>query len=148
MGRRRARFIAFQCLFEKDFQQFKIYKLPDGEILENNIKEFQGEEQREFIQSLFLGAAQKQAIIDAMIEKSAPEWPLNKINLINKNVLRLGIFELIFGDSKAVPPKVVINEAIELAKTFGSGSSGRFINGVLGTIFKEIKNLENEKVKK
>lgn len=142
MGRRRARFIAFQCLFEQDFQQFKQNKLPATEILARNIEEFQGEDQKEFIETLFLESLKKQKIIDLMIEKSAPEWPLSKINLINKNVLRLGIFELMFGDTKAVPPKVVINEAIELAKTFGSDSSGRFVNGVLGTIFKEMKKIE------
>jgi N utilization substance protein B len=142
MSRRKARFIAFQSLFEKDFQNYKLTKVDDAIILERNIKEFSGEEQREFIEKLFKGALKKQDIIDAMIEKAAPEWPVSQINLVDRNVLRLGIFELIFGDLTAVPPKVAINEAIELAKAFGSDSSGRFINGVLGTIYRELKKTE------
>ncbi len=145
MSRRRGRFIAFQCLFENDFQQFKKNKLPEDDILERNIEEFGGEDQREFATTLFLETKKNQKIIDSMIEKAAPEWPISQINLINRNVLRLGIYELLFGNSKAVPPKVVINEAIEIAKTFGSDSSGRFVNGVLGTIFREMKTLEEEK---
>lgn len=111
-------------------------------ILQRNIQEFSGDEQKEFIEFLFDGVVEKRDIIDKMIEKAAPEWPLSQINLIDRNVLRLGIFELIFGDHKTVPPKVAINESIEIAKAFGSDSSGRFINGVLGTIFREFKKTD------
>ena len=142
MSRRKARFIAFQSVFEKDFQECKQTKLDDISILETNIKEFDGEEQREFIEKLFKGTTGKLEIIDAMIEKAAPEWPISQINLVDRNVLRLGIYELVFGNHKAVPPKVAINEAIELAKAFGSDSSGRFVNGVLGTIYRELKKTE------
>lgn len=142
MSRRKARFIAFQSLFELDFQAFKNKKLEGGLILQRNIQEFSGDEQKEFIEFLFDGVVEKRDIIDKMIEKAAPEWPLSQINLIDRNVLRLGIFELIFGDHKTVPPKVAINESIEIAKAFGSDSSGRFINGVLGTIFREFKKTE------
>ena len=76
--------------------------------------------------------------MDKIIEKSAPEWPVSQITIIDRNVLRLGLFELLFGNREEVPPKVAINEAIELAKTFGGDSSGRFINGVLGTVYREI----------
>jgi len=139
MSRRKARFIAFQSLFEKDFQEFKQKKLEDLSILKRNIEDFKGEEQKDFIEYLFRGVLEKRNFIDVMIEKSAPEWPIPKINLIDRNVLRLGIFELIFGDHKTVPPKVAINESIEIAKAFGSDSSGRFVNGVLGTIYRELK---------
>lgn len=142
MSRRKARFIAFQSLFELDFQAFKNKKLEGGLILQRNIQEFSGDEQKEFIEFLFDGVVEKRDIIDKMIEKAAPEWPLSQINLIDRNVLRLGIFELIFGDHKTVPPKVAINESIEIAKAFGSDSSGRFINGVLGTIFREFKKTD------
>lgn len=142
MSRRKARFIAFQSLFELDFQGFKKEKLEGDLILARNIEEFSGEPQKEFIKFLFVGVIKKREVIDRMIEKAAPEWPLAQINLIDRNVLRLGIFELIFGDHKTVPPKVAINEAIEIAKAFGSDSSGRFINGVLGTIFRELKKTE------
>ena len=145
MSRRKARFIAFQSLFERDFQEFKQNKLDSDAILQRNMEEFAGQEQKDFIEFLFQGTIKKQGLIDAMIEKAAPEWPIAQINLIDRNVLRLGIFELIFGDHKTVPPKVDINEAIEIAKAFGSDSSGRFVNGVLWTIYRELKKTEEEK---
>ena len=138
MSRRKARFITFQSLFELDFQEFKQNKLEDSSILEANIKEFKGAKQKNFVKELFNGVIKNKKIIDQLIEKSAPEWPIAQINIIDRNVLRLGIFELVFGDHQAVPPKVAINEAIEIAKAFGSNSSGRFINGVLGTIYREL----------
>lgn len=144
MSRRKARFIAFQSLFELDFQGFKKEKLNNNLILSKNVEEFSGSEQRDFISFLFHGVLEKRELIDSMIGKAAPEWPVAQINLIDRNVLRLGIFELVFGNHETVPPKVAINEAIELAKAFGSDSSGRFINGVLGTIFRELKKTEEK----
>ena len=79
------------------------------------------------------------ASIDKIIEKAAPEWPIEQITIIDRNVLRIGLYELLYTKKEEVPPKVAINEAIELAKTFGGESSGKFINGVLGTVFKEIE---------
>ena len=76
--------------------------------------------------------------LDKIIEKSAPEWPLDQITIVDRNVLRIGLYELLFADRKEVPPKVAINEAIELAKSFGGESSSKFINGVLGTVYREI----------
>lgn len=142
MSRRKARFIAFQSLFELDFQSLKDNKLEKGYILEKNIAEFKGEDQAEFVTELFNGVTKNLEIIDSMIEKAAPEWPIAQINLVDRNVLRLGIYELVFGNSNTVPPKVAINESIEVAKAFGSDSSGRFINGVLGTIYRELKKTE------
>ncbi len=141
MSRRRARFIVFQSLFELDFQSFKLKKLEPINIFEKNVEELEDKEQYDFIKNLFFGVLEKRETIDSMIEKAAPEWPINQINIVDRNVLRLGIFELIFSDPEAVPPKVAINEAIEIAKSFGSDSSGRFINGVLGTVFREMSNL-------
>lgn len=141
MSRRKARFIAFQSLFESDFQQFKQKKLEDLEILEKNIQEFGGKDQEAFVKKLFQGTKKNQETIDLIIEKAAPEWPVAQINLADRNILRLGIYELVFGNHKAVPPKVAINEAIETAKAFGSNTSSRFINGVLGTIFRETENI-------
>ena len=84
-----------------------------------------------------------------MIEKCAPEWPISQITAVDRNILRLGIYELIFGNYEEVPPKVAINEAIELAKTFGGESSARFINGVLGTIYREMgEPMKDDKTKK
>ena len=74
--------------------------------------------------------------IDKIIEKTAPEWPIDQITIVDRNILRIGIFELMY--SKQVPPKVAINEAVELGKTFGGSSSGKFVNGVLGTLYREM----------
>ena len=91
-----------------------------------------------FMEGLFTGVLEKQADLDEIITKAAPEWPLEKISNIDRNVLRIGLFELLFGDGKEVPPKVAINEAIELAKSFGGDASGKFVNGVVGAVYKEL----------
>ncbi len=131
------RSVAMQSLFEWDFQGCQDKKTL--EIIGRNIKEFApGIEESDFIQSLVKGTLKNRKRIDEMIEKCAPEWPINQITGVDRNILRLGIFELIYGNYGEVPPKVAINEAIELAKTFGGESSARFINGVLGTIYREM----------
>ncbi|MEK7503749.1 MAG: transcription antitermination factor NusB, partial [Patescibacteria group bacterium] len=91
---------------------------------------------------LIKGVCKHLSQIDKIIEKAAPEWPLDQITIVDRNVLRIGLFELLYSNKEEVPPKVAINEAIELAKTFGGESSGKFINGVLGTVFKEIEPSE------
>lgn len=109
------------------------------EVVERNIGEFApGLADADFIWSLINGIMEKMPEIDQMITKYAPEWPIEQITIVDRNVLRVGIYELLFGDRAQVPPKVAINEAIELAKNFGGESSGKFINGVLGTIYKDI----------
>jgi N utilization substance protein B len=126
-----------QSLFEWDFQGGKNGEYE--EIIARNIKEFaHGVEENGFIENLVSGTLKNKEKIDKMIEKCAPEWPISQITAVDRNILRLGIFELIFGNYEEVPPKVAINEAIELAKTFGGESSARFINGVLGTIYREM----------
>lgn len=125
-----------QSLYEWDFSE-KSGDLKN--IVEKNIKEFgPGMEDQGFVWQLIDGVTGKLAKIDEIIGKAAPEWPISQINIVDRNVLRIGIFELLFGNKEEVPPKVAINEAIELAKNFGGESSGKFINGVLGTIYKEI----------
>lgn len=91
-----------------------------------------------FMKVLLQTAVAKQKEIDEVIVRAAPEWPLQKIAAIDRNVLRLGLTELLFSDRTQVPAKVAINEAIELAKTFGSTASGRFVNGVLGAVYVEL----------
>ncbi len=76
--------------------------------------------------------------MDKIIEASAPEWPIAKLPIIDCNALRIGLYELLYADHQEVPPRVAINEAIELAKTYGGNNSGKFINGVLGTVYREI----------
>lgn len=137
-SRHLARSIVLQSLYEWDFNKSKNPNLRD--ILDKNLKEFgPGLEEGDFINKLAEGVSRCQGKIDKIIEKSAPEWPIDQITIVDRNVLRMGIYELLFGDKKEVPPKVAINEAIELAKNYGGESSGRFINGVLGTIYREIE---------
>jgi N utilization substance protein B len=126
-----------QCLYEWDFRD-KNDKLTE-EIILHNIKEFgPGIDDDSFIHSLVRGVLKHRDKIDKLIEKCAPEWPLEQVTIVDRNVLRMGIYELVFGNYEEVPPKVAINEAIELAKTYGGESSGRFVNGVLGTIYREM----------
>jgi len=91
-----------------------------------------------FMKALLQMACAKQKEIDEVIVRAAPEWPLEKISAIDRNILRLGLTELLYADRAQVPAKVAINEAIELAKSFGSTSSGRFVNGVLGAVYVEL----------
>ena len=109
------------------------------EITERNIKEFaSGMEDTAFIHQLIKGVLKHIKKIDKIIEKAAPQWPLEQVAVVDRNVLRVGLYELLFGKRDEVPPKVAINEAIELAKSFGGESSGKFVNGVLGTVYREI----------
>ena len=88
--------------------------------------------------ALIQNIAKKQVVIDEIISKAAPDWPLNKIAMTDRNVLRYGLYELLFGDHDTVPPKVAINEAVELAKRFGGPKSNKFVNGVIGAVYREI----------
>jgi N utilization substance protein B len=138
-NRHLSRSIAMQSLYEWDFDKLNKPKPEIDEIVARNIKEFApGLEDAAFIENLIKGVLKNQKAIDAIIEKAAPEWPLEQIAIIDRNVLRLGLYELLFSDRQEVPPKVAINEAIELAKTFGGETSGKFVNGVLGTVYREI----------
>ena len=108
-------------------------------MLDHNIEEFgPGLDDSSFMGELFLGVVKKKTIIDEIIEKAAPDWPIEKISVVDRNILRLGLYELLFGDRTQVPPKVAINESIELAKSFGGENSSKFINGVLGGVYKEL----------
>ena len=114
-------------------------------LTEKNIVEFgPGLEDvnKDFIRTLVHGVLEHRSSIDQIIEKAAPEWPLDQITMVDRNVLRLGLFELLYGNKEEVPPKVAINEAIELAKNFSGESSGKFVNGVLGTVFRELQAQE------
>lgn len=136
-SRHLSRSVALQSLYEWDFRKHDRDKIE--KIVKYNVNEFGPEMcDKEFILRLVGGILDNLSEINKIIEKCAPEWPIEQITIVDRNVLRIGIYELLFGDYKQVPPKVAINEAIELAKTFGGESSGRFINGVLGTIYREM----------
>jgi N utilization substance protein B len=142
MGSRHlCRSIALQSLYEWDFYGKNPEEL--DRIVEKNIKEFgSGLNEVDFIRQLTTGVKDHLEYLDKIIEKTAPEWPIDQISIVDRNVLRIGLYELLYADKKEVPPKVAINEAIELAKVFGGESSGRFVNGVLGTVYKQLQEKE------
>lgn len=136
-NRHLARSVVLQALFEWDFRDH------DENILTHAIsrdaEEFApGNTDLKFMQELGLGVVKKLPEIDMIITKAAPDWPLDKISIVDRNVLRMGLYELLFADRNEVPAKVAINEAIELAKSFGGENSGKFVNGVLGSVYKEM----------
>jgi transcription antitermination protein NusB len=136
-NRHLSRSIVLQTLYEWDFGTEN--EITPKDMLLRNIEEFgPGLDDSLFMCDLFEGIIRKQTVIDEIIEKAAPDWPVDKISIIDRNVLRIGLYELLFGDREEVPPKVAINEAIELAKSFGGENSSRFVNGVLGGVYKEI----------
>src|SRR3989344_5762228 len=133
-NRHLSRTVAMQSLYEWDFND-KSKSLQD--ITKGNVEQFApGLEDPAFIFDLVKGVEDHMDEIDGIIVKTAPEWPLDQITVIDRNILRLGIYELMFAHE--VPPKVAINEAVELGKAFGGESSGKFINGVLGTLYKQL----------
>lgn len=136
-NRHLSRSIVLQSLFEWDFNSRS--KSEAEEVFKRNIEEFApGHGDLAFMENLFKGVLDKQKDIDLIIEKAAPDWPIDKISIMDRNILRVGLFELLFADRSEVPPKVAINEAIELSKSFGGETSSKFINGVLGAVYKEL----------
>jgi len=135
-SRHLSRSIAMQSLYEWDFGG----KKADLEkIAEKNIKEFgPGLEDLSLVWQIITGVVKNLSKLDKIIEQAAPEWPISQITVVDRNILRIGLFELLYSNKEEVPPKVAINEAIELAKSFGGESSGRFVNGVLGTVYKNL----------
>ncbi len=142
-----ARSIIMQALFELDFNGFDESRIEGA--LDHILGEFgSGIDNPDFIRATTTGVVHKRIVLDEIIEKAAPDWPIAKISVTDRNILRLGLYELLFGDREQVPPKVAINEAIELGKAFGSDKSGSFINGVLGAIYKEIGEPGKDQVSK
>jgi len=133
-NRHLSRTLAMQTLFAWDFNGQNTENL--DELISGNFQQFAPNfNDHGFVENLVKGVIQNIDEIDKYIIKYATEWPLDQITTVDRNVLRLGVYELVFDQS--IPAKVSINEAIEIAKAFGGESSGRFVNGVLGAIFKE-----------
>lgn len=138
-NRHLARSVVLQVLFERDASNGVMSHDDAISRLTDYAQEFGARESdMPFMKQLLQMAVAKQKEIDTVIVKAAPEWPLEKIAAIDRNILRLGLTELLFADRVQVPAKVAINEAIELAKNFGSAASGRFVNGVLGAVYVEL----------
>ncbi len=132
------RSILLQSLYEWDF-----YKKNEDfiKVFERNLAEFgSGIDEPEFGWKLANGVIAHLSELDGIIKSAAPQWPLDQLPIIDRNVLRMGLYELLYADHTETPEKVAINESIELAKNFGGESSGKFVNGVLGTVFKEMEN--------
>ena len=138
-NRHLSRQVVLQTLFEWDFRGQ--HNRESKKIIDRDAKEFApGVSDVSFIEELMKGILSKKAELDDIIVKAAPEWPIEQISMIDRNVLRIGLYELLHADKEEVPPKVAINESIELAKTFSGQTSGKFVNGVLGTVFKQLEN--------
>lgn len=131
------RTVILQSLYEWDFYHRQHDLVA---ILERNLQEFaSGIDEPDFAWRILKGITEHLKEVDETIVRVAPEWPLEKIAVIDRNILRIGLYELLFADPEEVPPKVAINEAIEVAKNYGGPSSARFVNGVLGTVFRELQ---------
>lgn len=152
-NRHLSRTLAMQTLYEWDFNH-RSQKLQD--LISENIKDYAGGmEDINFVDKLVRGVTKNLPQIDKVIEKYATEWPVDKITIIDRSILRIGIYEMIFepvksdksdhGPGKEVPPKVIINECIEMAKTFGGESSGKFVNGVLGAVYNDLEGKTEDK---
>lgn len=141
-NRHLGRIVALQTLYEEDFRkEVSDPGLDLDEVLERNIGRYEETiEDKDFIANLVHGVNAKQAELDDIIRPVAPEWPIEQIARMDRAILRIGVYELLF--EEGVPPKVAINEAVELAKAFGGDNSSKFINGVLGTI---LRNSEEQK---
>ncbi len=132
-----ARTIVVQSLYEWDFYNREADLI---KIVERNMASFgAGIDEPDFVWRMVKGVIEHLKDIDAVIEKAAPEWPLAKIAIVDRNVLRLGLYELLYADRNEVPPKVAINEAIEIAKNYSGPNSPKFVNGVLGTVYRQME---------
>lgn len=146
-NRHLSRSVVLQTLFEWDFRQSSHQSA--REALARNTLEFApAAGDSAFMEDLLKGIVERKHDLDLVIEKAAPDWPLDRIAPVDRNVLRLGLYELLFADRDKVPAKVAINEAIELAKSFGGENSGRFVNGVLGAVYKELGEPGKDEVSK
>lgn len=148
-NRHLGRIVALQTLYEYEFRTQVGDQTADiGDILKRNLEKYKSSvDDTDFVDKLVSGVRQHQDELDEKLQPMAPDWPIEQINRIDRAVLRLGLYELLYS-SDTVPPKVVINEAVELSKAFGSDNSGKFVNGVLGTAFRELVGDADDKTKK
>ena len=140
-SRRDARIVIIQALFENDFHQREADSASMIQIFNTIAREHNPAlVDNEYAKKVLTGVASKYSDINAIIEKAAPDWPLDKIGSVDRNILRLGVFELLFGKDLEVPGRVALNEAIEITKMFLGDGARRFVNGVLGSIYTEVKD--------
>lgn len=142
-NRHLARSIVMQVLYQWDFKKKPTAALPA--IIEETLQEFGIglDENEAYIEKTINGVIDHISEIDAVITEYAPKWPIDQIAIVDRNILRIGIYEMSFNDD--IPAKVAINEAIEIAKNYGGPSSGKFVNGILGAIFNDLKEKDTVK---
>ena len=138
-NRHLGRIVALQTLYEYEFRKESADTSADvNEILSRNLERYETAiDDTSFVKTLVAGVLEEQSAIDEKIQPIAPDWPIDQIARVDRNILRLGIYELLH-KADVVPPKVAINEAVELAKAFGSDNSSKFVNGVLGTAYRTL----------
>lgn len=138
-NRHLGRIIALQTLYEYDFRVACEDKSVDlSDILARNLERYEDTlDDKSFVRALVEGVSAQAATLDGLIQPIAPEWPLDQIARVDRTILRMAVYELT-ECSDSVPPKVAINEAVELAKAFGSDNSSKFVNGVLGTAYRTL----------
>jgi N utilization substance protein B len=145
-NRHLGRIVALQTIYEYEFRtQVGDQTVRAEEILTRNLGKYKSSvEDTDFVRALVDGVIAKMTELDDTLRPLAPEWPIEQIARIDRTVLRLGLYELLHSKD-SVPPKVAINEAVELAKAFGSDNSGKFVNGVLGTAYRTlVEDADNE----
>jgi len=138
-NRHLGRIVALQTLYEYEFRvQCEDKTANVDDILSHNLQRYESViEDKSFVETLVKGVLSEQTDLDLKIQPIAPDWPIDQIARIDRNILRIGLYELLF-QADLIPPKVAINEAVELAKAFGSDNSSKFINGVLGTAYRTL----------
>lgn len=138
-NRHLGRIVALQTLYEFEFRtECGDTTVDVAEVLGRNLSRYESAiDDTDFVDDLVRGVLKKQADLDAKIQPIAPDWPIDQIARIDRSILRIGLYELL-NESVIVPPKVAINEAVELAKAFGSDNSSKFVNGVLGTAYRTL----------
>ena len=144
-NRHLGRIVALQTLYEFEFRTQSEDTLATAhEILDRNLERYESAIQdKDFVYGLVDGVIAQQTDLDGKIQPIAPEWPIEQIARVDRTILRMGLYELLF-KAEIVPPKVAINEAVELAKAFGSDNSSKFVNGVLGTAFRTLVEGQQE----
>jgi N utilization substance protein B len=146
-NRHLGRIVALQTLYEFEFRNDSEGKLELDDILSRNLSRYEAAiEDKAFVSDLVKGTNEKANLLDAKLQPIAPGWPISQIARIDRNILRIGLYELLYC-ADMVPPKVVINEAVELAKSFGSDNSSKFVNGVLGTAYRTLTEGDSDESK-
>lgn len=147
-NRHLGRIVALQTLYEIEFrEQSNDSSLKVSEVMERNLARYESAiDDVKFVEKLIGGVQSKISDLDDILRPLAPEWPLEQISRVDRAILRIGLYELKFL-TKDVPPKVAINEAVELAKAFGSDNSSKFVNGVLGSAYRDLTGEEPESAK-